>query len=197
MKEPGAARLAEDAGGPSRERRLLPRLRERHHDAAARARRPSNRRQCRPKNDRHPGGASGQKVPGRASQAETAAVVRPRNRAHRPARKPERPRGRNRAPHPVRLRRGTWQSIALRGAMEQSGRVRQQPRTSRVSSRLTPRQRSSPAGRDPRRGARWRGPPSHRARPCAASARGGMPDSASAARPITTSADYFSSSRRR
>lgn len=77
VKEPGAARLAGDASGPSRERRPLPRHRERPPTAPPRERRPQHFPAARPPPVKEwpPAGAGGSAVQGRASQARAALVA--------------------------------------------------------------------------------------------------------------------------
>lgn len=108
VKEPGAARLAGDASGPSRERRPLPRHRERPQTAPPRERRPQHVPAVKPPptKDGPPAGAGGRAVQGRASQGQGGTCRRPcdAGRTARP-RGPECLRGRHQAPHPVRARR--------------------------------------------------------------------------------------------
>lgn len=82
-----AARLAGDADGPSRERRPLPRLRERPQTRRRARGDDPNRRRAPPALTRNglPRGAAGSAASNRASRQPAGPVAGQRNRARRPA----------------------------------------------------------------------------------------------------------------
>ena len=146
MEEPGAARLAGDASGPSRERRPLRATGRGPHQQR---RRPSGDRSTsrqRSRRQRKDGPR-----PARAGQRCRVVIRRPRrhlspasrNQAHRPTERPERLRGRHDTPHPVRARQSSPVS------------VRPQPRSIR-SADADPRQPIVTARPRPADGARRR-----------------------------------------
>jgi hypothetical protein len=132
VEEPGAARLAGNAGGPSRECRPFPRS-----GKGRKQRRRYSGDRTRPAAQPHnkggtPSGADGSAVSNRASS-----VGRQMSSAPKPGAPPGCeagvPRGRDQAPHPVRLKPA---ACVLSPAPFQAVFV-------------GPRQRSKPSGRDP------------------------------------------------
>jgi len=111
VKEPGAARLAGDASGPSRERRPLPRHRERPPTAPPRERRPQHFPAARPPPAKGwpPAGAGGAAVLGRASRGQGGICRRPRETG-----RTARPGGRSACGAAIRRRTLSGQGEAAR-----------------------------------------------------------------------------------
>ena len=144
VEEPGAARLAGDASGPSRERRPLPRHRERPPTAPPRKRRPQRFPAAEPLPTKEwpPAGAVGSAVQGRDSQAKAALVAS----LAKPGAPPDREDG---------VSAGPPSSAAPCPAAQPSGSVRPQPRSIR-SADADPRQPIVTARLRPGDGARRR-----------------------------------------
>jgi hypothetical protein len=145
VEEPGVARLARDANGPSRERRPLPRHRERPPTAPPRERRPQHFPAAKPPPAKEgpPAGAVGSAVQGRASEARAALVASLAKPGTPPDRKAGVPAGppSGAAPCP--------------GKAKPPGSVRPQPRSIR-SADADPRQPIVTARPRPGNGARGR-----------------------------------------
>ena len=144
VEEPGAARLAGDASGPSRERRPLPRHRERPPTAPPRERRPQRFPTAKPPPTKGspPAGAVGSAVQGRDSQAKAALVAS----LAKPVAPPDREAG---------VPTGPPSGAAPWPAAQPSGSVRPQPRSIR-SADADPRQPIVTARPRPGDGARRR-----------------------------------------